>query len=126
MDITIAEWMTPENAGVMDLLNLLLPHVGDLWENSPVSHKDHPFRRSGGGGVIPVWSTAPTLPDGTPIRKSPEAIARANARNARKYFERKMNANFTDQDYRIDLTYADDFCRMLTRPSGMSTTTFGA
>jgi len=50
----------------------------------------------------------PTMPDGSPVRKSAEAIARANARNARKYFERKMNANFCDRDYRIDLTYAED------------------
>ena len=59
--------------------------------------------------VFPVWSTAPTMPDGSPVKKSPEAIARANAKNARKYFERKLNCNFTDQDYRIDLTYADDY-----------------
>jgi hypothetical protein len=58
--------------------------------------------------AFPIWSIAPTMPDGTPVRKSAEAIARANARNARKYFERKMNTNFTGQDYRMDLTYADD------------------
>ena len=59
--------------------------------------------------AFPIWATAPTLPDGSPLRKSAEAIARANARNARKYFERKLNTNFCDLDYRIDLTYADDF-----------------
>ncbi len=58
--------------------------------------------------AFPIWATAPTMPDGSPIRKSAEAIARANARNACKYFERKMNANFCYLDYRIDLTYADD------------------
>lgn len=57
---------------------------------------------------FPIWSTIPTMPDGSPVRKSAEAIARANARNARKYFERKMNTNFCDLDYRMDLTYADD------------------
>jgi len=59
--------------------------------------------------VYPIWSTAPTMPDGTPVKKSTAAIARANAENARKHFERKMNTNFCDLDYRIDLTYADDF-----------------
>lgn len=59
--------------------------------------------------VYPIWSTAPTLPDGAPVRKSAAAIARANAENARKHFERKMNTNFCDLDYRVDLTYADDF-----------------
>lgn len=57
----------------------------------------------------PIWSTAPTMPDGSPVKKSAEAIARANAENARKHFERKMNTNFCDRDYRIDLTYADDY-----------------
>ena len=57
----------------------------------------------------PIWSTAPTLPDGAPLKKSAAAIARANAENARKHFERKMNTNFCDRDYRIDLTYAGDF-----------------
>ncbi len=57
----------------------------------------------------PIWSTAPTLPDGAQVKKSAAAIARANAENARKHFERKMNVNFCDRDYRIDLTYADDF-----------------
>ena len=56
----------------------------------------------------PIWSTAPTLPDGATVKKSAAAIARANAENARKHFERKMNANFCDRDYRIDLTYAGD------------------
>lgn len=54
--------------------------------------------------AVPVWSTAPT---GLQAKKSREAIRRANAENARKRFERKMNNNFTDEDYRIDLTYAD-------------------
>jgi hypothetical protein len=58
--------------------------------------------------AFPIWAIVPTMPDGSPVRKSAEAIARANARNARKYFERKMNANFCDRDYRIDLTYAED------------------
>ncbi|HNW87937.1 MAG TPA: hypothetical protein PKJ47_13490 [Candidatus Limiplasma sp.] len=57
----------------------------------------------------PIWSTAPELPDGAPVKKSAVAIARANAENARKHFERKMNTNFCDRDYRIDLTYTDDF-----------------
>ena len=59
--------------------------------------------------AFPIWATAPSLPDGSPLRKSPEAIARANARNARKYFERKLNTNFCDLDNRIDLTYKDDY-----------------
>ena len=56
----------------------------------------------------PIWSTVPTLPDGAPVKKSAAAIARANAETARKHFERKMNTNFCDRDYRIDLTYAGD------------------
>jgi len=56
--------------------------------------------------TVPVWSTAPI---GFPVKKSREAINRANAENTRKHFERKMNTNFTDLDYRIDLTYADDY-----------------
>jgi hypothetical protein len=54
--------------------------------------------------AVPIWSTAPSK---VPTKKSPEAIHRANAENARKHFERKMNTNFTDVDYRVDLTYAD-------------------
>ena len=57
---------------------------------------------------FPIWSTEPALPGEAISRKSAEAIARANAENARKHFGRKMDANFTDADYRIDLTYADD------------------
>lgn len=59
--------------------------------------------------AFPIWPTAPMLPDGSPVKKSAEAIARANAENARKHFERKMNTNFCDLDYRIDLTYTDDY-----------------
>ncbi|MDD3212097.1 MAG: hypothetical protein PHY64_00355 [Eubacteriales bacterium] len=57
----------------------------------------------------PIWSTEPAIPGDPQSKKSAEAISRANAKNARKHFERKMNANFTDDDYRIDLTYADDY-----------------
>ena len=57
----------------------------------------------------PIWSTAPELPDSAPVKKSAAAIARANAENARKHFERKMNTNLCDRDYRVDLTYAGDF-----------------
>lgn len=55
--------------------------------------------------AVPIWSTAPSM---IPAKKSPEAIRRANAENTRKHFERKMNTNFRDEDYRVDLTYADD------------------
>ncbi len=98
------------DTGVMDFISLLLPHVGGLC-GTVIQYRTKTIRSGDQVEVesFPIWSTVPTLPDGTPIRKSPEAIARANARNARKYFERKMNTNFTDQDYRIDLTYADDY-----------------
>ena len=109
MDEPIADWLTPQNSGAMDLLSLLLPHVG-LICGTILQYRTKTIRSGDQVEVesFPIWSTAPTFPDGSPIRKSAEAIARANARNARKYFERKMNANFCDRDYRIDLTYAGD------------------
>lgn len=48
--------------------------------------------------AVPIWSTAPSM---IPVKKSPEAIRRANAENTRKHFERKMNANFCDEDFQV-------------------------
>jgi hypothetical protein len=56
---------------------------------------------------FPIWYT------GAESKKARESMStevqkRQNAKNARKHFERKLNANFTDSDFRVDLTYTDD------------------
>lgn len=109
MQYSAQDWLALLDIEIRDAGGLLPPR--DIRPNGKVLLYRTKTIRSGDQvevEVFPIWSTAPAYPDGTPIRKTPEAIARANARNARKYFERKMNANFCDRDYRIDLTYADD------------------
>lgn len=59
--------------------------------------------------IFPIWDTVPVIAGEPQNRKSPEAIARANATNAKRHFARKMDANFTDADYRLDTTYHDDY-----------------
>ncbi len=59
--------------------------------------------------IYPIWSTAPEIAGSPQCRKSAEAIERANATNAQRHFERKLNTNFTDADYRLDLTYHNDY-----------------
>lgn len=58
--------------------------------------------------IYPIWNT------GNEARKVKQHITRAeqaalNARNARKRLERRLNANFTEDDCCVTLTYAGDF-----------------
>jgi len=102
-------WLALFDNEIRDAGDMIPPRV--IWPNGKVLLYRTKTIRSGDQvevEVFPIWATAPTLSDGTPITKSPEAMARANAGNARKHFERKMNVNFCDRDYRIDLTYAGD------------------
>jgi hypothetical protein len=85
-----------------------IPSKGVCGDNTVLNYRVKTIRSGSQIEVeaVPIWSTAPGI---IPAKKSPEAIRRANAENARKHFERKINTNFTDVDYRIDFTYANDF-----------------
>ncbi len=39
---------------------------------------------------------------------TPEAVKKQNEKNRRRYLKQLINTNFSDEDYRLDLTYADE------------------
>jgi len=57
--------------------------------------------------IYPTWATGAERVKAE-AHMTREVQQRQNAKNARKRFERKLNMNFTDADYRIDCTYAED------------------